>query len=278
MTKSFDFVVKAEKVVIKKNGRNKYKVILTGVGNFLKYQTLSRSMNAKNWVEQFKIVNSNNLIRSFTPTVLEIDNKKYVTVITNAEFKNKKLIFHMSTDDVKFNSKKMEKMNKLPKGEFCNIRCYINESVFMINNNINRLTFEHHDTYIYYVDEVLKSQQEIILTSINSQDTDNVKYRSFETNLFTNDGVNNGLIKFNTFDRNNLNDNITVGTSIVTIITDYGILMFNYATERKSSGAGIHNRQIKSLANYKSGKYANYTNVEFQIDFKETYRIVTISY
>ena len=100
---------------------------------------------AKDWVEQFKIVNSNNSNNSirFTPTtVIEIDNKKYVTVIMNAEFKNKKVIFHMSTDDVKFNSKKMEKMNKLPKGEFFNVRFDIDDSGFnsycysQCNNNL----------------------------------------------------------------------------------------------------------------------------------------------
>ena len=29
----------------------------------------------------------------------------------------------------------------------------------MNNNNINTLTFENHDTYIYYVDEIKKSFQ-----------------------------------------------------------------------------------------------------------------------
>ena len=33
----------------------------------------------------------------------------------------------MSTDDVKFNNKKMEKMNKLPKGEFLNVRFDIDD-------------------------------------------------------------------------------------------------------------------------------------------------------
>ena len=144
MSRGFDFVVKAEKVVIKEKGDNNYKVKLAGVGDFLKYQVWSNTnanningdrsvflLHAKDWVEQFKIVNSNNSIQSFTPTtVVEIDNKKYVTVITNAEFKNKKVIFHMSTDDVKFNSKKIKKMNKLPKGEFYNVRFDIDDSGF----------------------------------------------------------------------------------------------------------------------------------------------------
>ena len=140
MSRSFDFVVKAEKVVIKEKGDNNYKVKLAGVGDFLKYQVWSKNningdrsvflLHAKDWVEQFNIVNSNSDVsKSFTPTtVIEIDNKKYVTIITNAEFKNKKVIFHMSTDDVIFNSKKMNKMNKLPKGEFYNVRFDIDDS------------------------------------------------------------------------------------------------------------------------------------------------------
>ncbi len=143
MSRGFDFVVKAEKVVIKEKSNNKYKVT-ADVGDFLKYQVWSNTnenningdrsvslVNAKDWVEQFKIVNSNNSIRSYKPTtVVEIDNKKYVTVITKAEFKNKKVIFHTSTDDVEFNSKKIKKMNKLPKGEFYNVRFDIDDSGF----------------------------------------------------------------------------------------------------------------------------------------------------
>ena len=144
MSRGFDFVVKAEKVVIKEKGDNNYKVKLAGLSDFLKYQVWSSTnannvngdrsvflLHAKDWVEQFNIVNSNNSNNSirFTPTtVIEIDNKKYVTVITNAEFKNKKVIFHMSTYDVKLNSKKMKKMNKLPKGEFYNVRFDIDDS------------------------------------------------------------------------------------------------------------------------------------------------------
>ena len=143
MSRGFDFVVKAEKVVIKEKGDNNYKVKLAGLSDFLKYQVWSNTnanningdrsvflLRAKDWVEQFNIVNSNSDVsKSFTPTtVIEIDNEKYVTIITNAEFKNKKVIFHMSTYDVKFNSKKMKKMNKLPKGEFYNVRFDIDDS------------------------------------------------------------------------------------------------------------------------------------------------------
>ena len=147
----------------------------------------------------------------------------------------------------------------------------------MENNNINTLTFENHDTYIYYIDKLLKSAQQVILTPTNAEDTDTVTYASIETNLFTN-GVNNGVIKFNGFDRNNLNQNITIGTSIATIITNDGILMYNLATERNSSKITISGTQFKTLATYKSGKYANYINVEIELNFEDTYRIVTISY
>jgi hypothetical protein len=71
---------------------------------------------------------------------------------------------------------------------------------------------------------------------------------------------------------------MTISTSIGTIITNDGILMVNFATERNSSGIVTFDTQIKTLATYKSGKYANYINVEIQIDFEDTYRIVTISY
>jgi len=146
MSRGFDFVVNAEKVIIKEKGDNNYKVKLAGLSDFLKYQVWSKNningdrtvflLRAKDWVEQFKIVNSNSDVsKSFTPTtVIEIDNKKYVTVITNAEFKNKKVIFHMSTNDVKYNSKKMKKMNKLPKGEFYNVRFDIDDGGGGVNS------------------------------------------------------------------------------------------------------------------------------------------------
>jgi hypothetical protein len=64
MSRSFDFVVNADKVVIKQKGKNKYKVKLAGVGDFLKYQTWSStnanninddrsvsSVHVKNWVQ-----------------------------------------------------------------------------------------------------------------------------------------------------------------------------------------------------------------------------------
>jgi hypothetical protein len=47
MSRSFDFAVNAEKVIIKKQGKNKYKIKLAGVGDFLKYQTWS-STNTNN--------------------------------------------------------------------------------------------------------------------------------------------------------------------------------------------------------------------------------------
>ena len=145
----------------------------------------------------------------------------------------------------------------------------------MAHNNINTLTFDNHDTYVYYVDELLKSRQEVILTPTNAEDTDIVSYRSNEVNLYTN-GVNNGVIKFNDFLRSD--QNLFIGTAICTIITSDGILMCDFAIERNLSGVPKKSIQTKSLATYKSGKYANYINVEIQIDREDTYRIVTISY
>jgi len=144
-------------------------------------------------------------------------------------------------------------------------------------NNINTLTFDNHDTYIYYVDEFVKSQQIVKLTATNPENTDEVIYLSGETPLFTN-GVKNGVIQFNSFNRYKLNQNITIGSSLITIITDDGILMCNLAAERNSSSIVTNGLQTKTLATYKSDKYANYMNVEIQIDREDGYRIVTISY
>ena len=145
------------------------------------------------------------------------------------------------------------------------------------NNNINTLTFDNHDTYVYYVDELLKSTQQVILTPTNTEDTDIVTYTSRETNLFTN-GINNGVHKTNSFLRYKLNQNFTIGTTIGTIVTDDGILMYDQACEKDLSGLTATGLQTKTLATYRSGKYANYINVEIQIDHEDTYRILTISY
>jgi hypothetical protein len=146
----------------------------------------------------------------------------------------------------------------------------------MTRNNINTLTFDNHDTYIYYVDEVTKSSHLVTLIPTNPEDTDTVIYRSNETNLFTN-GVNNGIIKFNDFIRSKLFNSI-FNSTIITIITDDGILMANVVNELSSKILFNSGKQIKTLATYKSGKYENYINVEIQIDTEDTYRIVTISY
>jgi len=143
-----------------------------------------------------------------------------------------------------------------------------------MQNNNNTLTFDNHDTYVYYVDEFSKSRQQVFLAPTNPDDTDIVRYTSREANLFTN-GVNNGIIKLNSFNRNNLNVIGDINTRIGTIITDDGILMYNYASQSQSFLVGT---QIKTLATYKSSKYANYINVEIQIAFEDTYNVITISY
>ena len=145
------------------------------------------------------------------------------------------------------------------------------------NNNEKTLTFDNKDTYTYSVAELLKSRQEIKLIPKNPDDTDKVYYRSFETNLYTDDEIN-GVIKWNTFDRYNLNQNFTIGTTIGTIVTDNGILMYDQACERDLSGLGTTGLQTKTLATYKSGKYANYLNVEIRIVHEKNYRTLIISY
>ena len=146
----------------------------------------------------------------------------------------------------------------------------------MDSNNFNTLTFENHDTYIFYPAGILTSEHQVKLTPINPDNTDIVEYESFETTLFTN-GIKKGVLKYNTFDTIKLFDNFTKQAEIGTIITDDGILVFNLAILANKQSLPVV-EQIKSFAIYKSGKYANYINVEILINIEDTYRVLTISY
>ena len=146
----------------------------------------------------------------------------------------------------------------------------------MTQTNINTLTFNNHDTYIYYADTVLKNSHIVTLIPTNPEDTNTVIYKSFETTLFTN-GIKKGVLKYNTFDTIKLFNNFTKQAEIGTIITDDGILVFNLAILANKQSLPLV-KQIKSFAIYKSGKYINYINVEIQIDVENNYRILTISY
>lgn len=151
MSRSFDFAVNAEKVIIKKQGKNKYKIKLACVGDFLKYQTWSSTntnningdrsvslVHVKDWVKNnfgsgltdisqptfgsniFGFVFDLDLASLlnvgapagseflssfvFTPTaVMEVNNKKYIFVIENASYNNKKIyntVFNVSTNQI----------------------------------------------------------------------------------------------------------------------------------------------------------------------------------
>lgn len=94
--------------------------------------------------------------------------------------------------------------------KFLYFHIYMNNNI----NNINTLTLDNHDTYIWYIDEFIKSIQEVKLTPTDPDNTDLVTYSSLEATLYTN-GEKNGIIKFNSF--NNLTNNF--GSAIGTIIT-----------------------------------------------------------
>jgi hypothetical protein len=144
-----------------------------------------------------------------------------------------------------------------------------------MTHNINTLTFENHDTYIYYPTDWFKNEQIVYLTPTNPEDTDIVRYSSDDVDLFSN-GVKSGVLKSNDFIESKLNS--IFDSIIYTIITDDGILMYNVATELNSTFLGINDSSTKNLATYKSGKYANYINVEIQTYVEDGYRIITISY
>jgi hypothetical protein len=78
--------------------------------------------NAKEWVKQF----NNIRFLHFTPTtVMQVGYKKYVFVIKKVKINKKgKTVFYISTKEilVNNNSEQMEKLKKIPKGEYKNVR------------------------------------------------------------------------------------------------------------------------------------------------------------
>lgn len=88
--------------------------------------------NAKEWVVFF------NGIPGFTPTtVMEIGYKKYVFVIKKAEInKNDKVVFYISTKEIRVDNKS-DKIKKIPKGVYNNVRFDIDygQSIAECNHN-----------------------------------------------------------------------------------------------------------------------------------------------
>jgi hypothetical protein len=139
LTGDFDQVVKGNiKITHNSNGNsNDYIIKFKKVGLFLVYQTWSNDnedvnknrkaalVNSKKWVELFNNYKSN-LDDSFTftpTTVMEIKNKKYLFVINEAFFNEKdKLIFKVSTNEIKLSTGMNEKLKIIPLGCHENVR------------------------------------------------------------------------------------------------------------------------------------------------------------
>lgn len=139
LTGDFDQVVKGNiKITHNSNGNsNDYIIKFKKVGLFLVYQTWSNDnedvnknrkaalVNSKKWVELFNNYKSN-LEDSFTftpTTVMEIKHKKYLFVINEAFFNEKdKLIFKVSTNEIKLSSGLNKKLKIPPLGYHENVR------------------------------------------------------------------------------------------------------------------------------------------------------------
>ena len=143
LTGDFDQVVKGNiKITNNSNGNpNDYIIKFKKVGFFLVYQTWSNDnadvnknrkvslVNSKKWVELFNSYKSNSGVDTdssftFTPTtVMEIKNKKYLFVINEAFFNEKdKLIFKVSTNEIKLSIGMNEKLKIIPLGRHENVR------------------------------------------------------------------------------------------------------------------------------------------------------------
>ena len=147
-----------------------------------------------------------------------------------------------------------------------------------MNNNIDNLVFQNHDTYVYYSRPLLISEHRVNVPPVN-QDLDNVYYSSYITDLFVNGNID-GTYKVNRFTRQNLNDNLSNVTFIGTITTSKGTLVINYAGNIiTSNNLYVLGQNFTTFATYKGGIYSQYINVKVSIDVSHNdYRVVTISY
>ena len=143
LTGDFDQVVEGNiKITNNSNGNpNDYIIKFKKVRLFLVYQTWSNDnedvnknreaalVNSKKWVEKFNNYKSNSGVDTdssftFTPTtVMEIKNKKYLFVINEAFFNEKdKLIFKVSTNEIKLSTGMNKKLKIIPLGCHENVR------------------------------------------------------------------------------------------------------------------------------------------------------------
>lgn len=147
-----------------------------------------------------------------------------------------------------------------------------------MNNNIDNLTFQNHETYIYYSAPILNSEHRINLEPVFN-DPDSVYYSSYITDLYDNENKA-GTFKVNRFTRNIENEPQSSLTFIGTLSTSKGTLIFNYgATIIKNTNLYVLNQNIITYATYKSNFYSKFLHVKIDINVdNDDYRVVTISY
>ena len=145
-TQEFDQVVEGN-INIKKLSKNRYKITFSKIRKFLLYQVWSDSskqlndnrsvyyLKAKDWVlSNFPTSKTKPDTVPYEPTtVLVINNKRrYIFVIKNAKIKkNGKIVFDVSTDEIKLQSNISKKLLHLPEGCFKNARFDIDSYNFV---------------------------------------------------------------------------------------------------------------------------------------------------
>jgi len=169
MSRSFDFVVKAKKVVIKKQGDHKYKVKLAGLGDFLKYQVWSNTnanningdrsvslVNAKDWVKNNFGSNLDGLTEANIPspfttnTILDIKPETIFgnslpvsfTPTTIMEVGNKKYIFVIEDATYNINKKKYNTVFYISTKQIVKNNVSKHLVKFPINKKLNNVRFD----------------------------------------------------------------------------------------------------------------------------------------
>jgi len=282
MSRSFDFVVKAEKVVIKKQGHHKYKVKLDGIRDFLKYQVWSKNningdrgvslVSAKDWVQ-----NNFNSSVNFAPTaVMDVDNTKYIFVIENASYnKNKNYtIFDISTNEI-IKNKISKPLVKLPINEkLHNVRFDIDSNTYNNNNTIDLTSIakqsnENSNIWNMDGDQTISSTDTLIIKETQTLLTGS--YTLTNNGTINNSGTinnnfaitNNGYVTNNssgTINNNGVSNNTNITFTNSGTLTNNGTITFNNSANVSNSGTIINNSKFTMNTSYITNVRGNITN------------------
>jgi hypothetical protein len=143
VTSGFDHLIKGDVIIKKLKNKHQYRITFSKVygDRFFFYQVFNKDntdnvndqrfaayITTKNIINAYNFYNDNNRFSNklvFTPTtIMELPNfSKYAFVINNVYFNsNKRLVFMVSTKEIKLQNNTSKKLTQIPSGKFKHVR------------------------------------------------------------------------------------------------------------------------------------------------------------